>query len=222
MTIDTIEDGDRALEQGRNHLAYQIYMRLSEIGEDPAIYKLCTMCHHKRLEPQEVSVFIGWLQKKVESGYGPALFNLAYLYEKGDGIPKDRDKAIHYYSLACERELPEAYCNLAHLLLLPKKNSPGAHSFEAAFQMLEKAALMGYLPAIYSMGSHFYKGDRCHKDMHKAYKYFFLGAKLGHDECKKAVHVIDARRIADFRAERLWAHDQLIEIETSDTHRRTR
>jgi TPR repeat protein len=218
-----MEDGDYALSRGSFRLAFEIYMMLANSGEDPAVYKLSSMCQKKQLGPEELALLLEWLKEKIKGNYGPALFNLGFLYEKGSGFPQDTAKAIEYYERACQQELPEAFCNLGNLLLEPKINPGGIRSFENALGMLEKAASWGYMPAIYSVGGHYFKGDKSAKDINKAFRYFLLGAKLGHDECKKAIYLIQASRPHEkFEDEIEWANHQMAAIDMGQGHMRTR
>lgn len=50
-----------------------------------------------------------------ESGNAPAQRKLGLMYEKGDGVPVDYDKAIHWYCLAAEQGDAEAQENLGRM-----------------------------------------------------------------------------------------------------------
>lgn len=43
---------------------------------------------------------IEWYQRGVEAGEPVCMFNLAYSYEHGDGVPKDNNKAYQYYKMS--------------------------------------------------------------------------------------------------------------------------
>ena len=41
-----------------------------------------------------------WIQRAVAQGDADGQYNLAYLYETGEGVPQDEDEAYRLYSLA--------------------------------------------------------------------------------------------------------------------------
>ena len=49
-----------------------------------------------------------WYEEAVEAGSATAMFLLAEMYEKGEYVEKDLDKAKELYLMAAENGMPEA------------------------------------------------------------------------------------------------------------------
>ena len=54
-----------------------------------------------------------------ELGHAKSNFNTGYIYDEGEGVGVDKEKAVHYYELAAVQGLPEARHSLG---LLEKKD----------------------------------------------------------------------------------------------------
>lgn len=64
---------------------------------------------------------IEWLEKSAAQGYPPALYSLGWLYETGEGIRVDEDKAAGYYEQAAKMGHLLAYRQIALRMLKGKR-----------------------------------------------------------------------------------------------------
>lgn len=81
------KDYDTALREAR--LA-------ADAGDARASYLLGFMLESGQGVPASKAEAAGWYEKAAEGGTAPAFARLAQLYARGDGVPKDPDKAIEY------------------------------------------------------------------------------------------------------------------------------
>ncbi|WP_238574488.1 tetratricopeptide repeat protein [Frischella perrara] len=56
-----------------------------------------------------------WYTKAAEQGYPNAQYNLALMYDKGDGVKQNKSLAKKYYQLACEGHHKKACSKLKQL-----------------------------------------------------------------------------------------------------------
>jgi TPR repeat protein len=90
-------------------------MKMSDIcknaaakGAAPAEFVMGVLFLYGQEVQKSVNASLGWFQKAAKSSYGPSLFTLALLYEKGLGVPKDKDKSLNYLKLAESAGIAEA------------------------------------------------------------------------------------------------------------------
>src|SRR5687767_4482011 len=89
------------------------------------------------------------LHKETGNGNIELQYNLALLYENGEGTEKNLEKAFYWYQKAAENGYIDAQYNLA-LLHDTEKN------LEKAFYWYQKAAKNGYIDAQYNLASLYY------------------------------------------------------------------
>ncbi|KAM4586926.1 death ligand signal enhancer [Fundulus diaphanus] len=111
-----------------------------------------------------------------QHGYSKAQFNTGVCYEKGRGVSKDKEKALHYYKLAAVSGHKQAQYRYARLLL----TSRGHHSLEelnTAIRLLEEAATAGLTKAQICLAS-FYSQDPV-TNGRKSVQYLKMAAESG-------------------------------------------
>lgn len=64
-------------------------------------------------EEEEYQQALIWYQKAAEQGFITAQINLAYMYNDGDGVPKNDQQAVVWYRKAAEQGNAMAQFNLA-------------------------------------------------------------------------------------------------------------
>ena len=58
---------------------------------------------------------VSWYRKAAEQSYARAQCNLGECYEKGQGVPQDRARAIELYRLSAKQDWPFAIYKLTEL-----------------------------------------------------------------------------------------------------------
>lgn len=184
-----LEEGNRALQLGAYHQAFEIFMAMVESGEDPAFYKLCEMAVNDQLDDSERKIFVQRLLHDVAQGNGIAAFNAGILYSRGTGFPRDIDKAVDMFNLAISHKVPEGPLALARLYIAHLGKLPLA-SPENVISLLDQGARLGSIEAAFTLGKLFTQGDVLPRDPYKAFLYLFLAAAQGHEESKRALMVL--------------------------------
>ncbi|KAG8004047.1 Death ligand signal enhancer [Nibea albiflora] len=81
-----------------------------------------------------------------QQGYSKAQFNVGVCYEKGRGVRKDKDKALHYYWQAAGGGHRQAQYRYAKLLLTSKGHQ-SSEELNTAISLLEQSAAAGLTKA---------------------------------------------------------------------------
>jgi TPR repeat protein len=109
-----------------------------------------------------------------ESGYPPAQYNLALLYERGQGVARDPSTAAHWYRLAAEQDVLLAKVNLALLYI---SGDGVARDYGRALVLLEEAAAAGNGKAQTNLGNLHLRGLGVARDEAAAAKLFRAAAQ---------------------------------------------
>ena len=118
------------------------------------------------------------LRKSAAEGDARAQNNLAYLYERGLGVPQSYSEAVALYNRAAALGLTEAKYNLA---TLHHSGKGVPRSFEKARPLYAAAAHAGYADAEYMLGTYYRGGlGGLDKDGALALSWFLRAARHGH------------------------------------------
>ncbi len=118
-----------------------------------------------------------------EKGFGKAQFNLAILYIKGAGTPKNPRKAVEWLRKSAAQDHTGAQYNLGLMYL----NGEGVKkSDKEALKLFQKAAEKGDPLAQYGLSAMYVYGRSVKKDYVKAHLWSNLAARRGLKEAAKA------------------------------------
>lgn len=113
-----------------------------------------------------------------EQGYRKAQFNVGVCYEKGRGVHKDREKALHHYWQAAVGGHRQAQYRHAKLLL-SSRGQPSVKELNAAIGFLEQAAKAGLTEAMVCLASVY--SQEPVRDESKSIHYLKMAAHSGDD-----------------------------------------
>lgn len=122
---------------------------------------------------------VKWYRRAADEGDVSSMYQLAKLYEMGEGVDKDSDKAIEWYTKAAEAG------HRAALLTLGTKYFYGSGDFkdvEKGLEWYRKAAEAGYHQAIQRLAEIYEKGLEVEKDPAEAVKWYRMLAETGRIE----------------------------------------
>ena len=106
-----------------------------------------------------------------------AQFNVAYLYEKGQGTQQNFHQAIYWYKQAAKQKHINAMYNLGYLYQHGKK---GIKNYKEALKWYTEAAKLGSASALVNIGEIYFLGsDEVKKDLTEAYAWFTLASARG-------------------------------------------
>lgn len=122
----------------------------------PAAFALVTL-YRRGIVPQPTphslkdmqALGLSLVRQKVEEGDPEAAYTLGRLYQQGEEVPADPAQALKWYEVAMKGGKGEAYRGAA---LLYGKGQGVPRDAKKATELMEKAALMGSLPAAMALG----------------------------------------------------------------------
>lgn len=109
------EKAQNLFDQDKYEDAYKIFKQLADQGDAKAQNALGNGYQHGFWENVDFDSAIYWYNKAIENNEPHAAYNLASLYEKGNGVKQDFDLAYAYYTLAKEFGLDIAQKKLVEL-----------------------------------------------------------------------------------------------------------
>ena len=123
-----------------------------------------------------------------EQGSALAQFNLGFMYDQGEGIPKDDKEAVKWYRLAAEQGNAAAQGNLG-LMYDQGKGVP--KDDKEAVKWYRLAAEQGSALAQSNLGLMYEKGEGVPKDYVEAYKWLNLSAANGFEAAATARDLVE-------------------------------
>ncbi len=117
-----------------------------------------------------------WLERAANHGLAPAQYRLGSLYEKGQGVKKDLEKARTLYLSAADKGNAKAVHNLA---VLYAEGIDGKPDYRNAAQWFRKAADRGVADSQYNLGILYARGIGVDQNLAESYKWFSLAAAQG-------------------------------------------
>lgn len=113
-----------------------------------------------------------------QHGYSKAQFNTGVCYEKGRGVSKDKEKALHYYWQAAVGGHKQAQYRYAKLLLTSKEQQ-SLEDLNTAINLLEQAAAAGLTKAQVCLASVYTREPV--RDGSRSVQYLKMAAESGDD-----------------------------------------
>ena len=116
-------------------------------------------------------------------GNADALFYLAAMYERGEGVPKDSVQAIFWYRKSANQGNASGQFALGTMY---EKGTGVPKDLAQAIFWFRKGAEQGSSSAQSALGAMYYRGDGVPKDLVMAYMWRNLAAAQGSEIAKKA------------------------------------
>ena len=131
------------------------------------------------------------------NGDAKAQYNLALMYNRGEGIPRDAQQAIYWYKKAAEQGEAKAQVNLGFMY----DNGVGVvKDAQQAVYWYRKAAEQGEAKAQFNLGAIYANGIGLPKNYQQAYFWFLLASVSEDAASKKYRDLIEARLTPQERA----------------------
>jgi len=135
-------------------------------------------------EPKSKILFMQALDKLVplaNSGDCEALCDLGSMYEYGEGVDKNHEKAVHYYLKAAEKGYAGAQCNLGYMY----NNGRGVKLDRVkAVDYYKLASAQNHVRAQYNLGYLFKYGYGVDRDYKQAVYYYRKSAEQGYTKAQ--------------------------------------
>ncbi len=121
------------------------------------------------------------LEELANQGDAKAQFSLGRLYDWGEEVPQDYQKAFELYSKAAEQGYIYARYNLG---IMYYDGNGISKDYQKAFELYSKAAKQGFAYAQYNLGSMYYNGEYVNQDYSKAFKWYSKAAEQGDSDAQ--------------------------------------
>ncbi len=124
-----------------------------------------------------------------EQGEGEAMALLSLMYEKGEGVPQDPDRAFKWLQRAATQGMPDAQHDLG---LRYYEGKGVAKDYIKAGEWWEKAAQSDVLDSQFNLGLMYHRGQGFERDYVRARELLFSAANKGHVRAQYSLAVIYA------------------------------
>ncbi len=136
------------------------------------------------------------LRTKAENGDSVMQFTLGYMYENGQGVPKDLAQAVAWYSRAAEQG--NAYSQ--HNLGVMYRDGEGVpEDAVQAVVWFRKAADRGLPEAQFNLGVMYHNGQGVPQDLAQAEAWYRKAAQQGNADAQKQLKVLAEAKPKTFR-----------------------
>ena len=124
----------------------------------------------------KLSAAITLLEKAAQLGHSAAQNHLGVDYQRGEGVPKDIQKAIYWYPKAINQENPKAMRNLG---LLYKNGKEVPQDYQKALELFLRSAQLGNDGAMNTLAIMYEDGLGVARDLDEAVKWYQKAADKG-------------------------------------------
>jgi len=127
------------------------------------------------------------IEKLVDKNNPKAQNFLGYMYRTGQGVEKDYEKAIHYYTLSANQGNSVAQNNSGNMYHFGEGVE---QNYEKAIHYYTLSANQGNSSAQNNLGYMYYFGEGVEQDYEKAIHYYTLSANQGYSSAQNNLEVI--------------------------------
>ena len=138
-----------------------------------------------------------WLMEAAKRGHPDALYAIGNMYDLGETLPHDPQKAAVYYKEAALKGQADAQDAIG---LMFYTGEVVGKDQETARKWFYQAALQRQPDAMFNLGAMYANGQGGDKDLVKAYVWLKLAALKGADQATGALAAVEAHMSADDKA----------------------
>jgi localization factor PodJL len=133
---------------------------------------------------------VKFLSQAAEKGQAVAQYRLGTLYERGQGVPADSAKAMHWYEMAANQGNRKAMHNLA---VAYAGGVAGKKNMTEAARWFARAAALGLSDSQFNLAVLYERGDGVPQSLTDAYKWYSVAAAGGDAESKARIGVLQSQ-----------------------------
>lgn len=131
-----------------------------------------------RAFPRSAATAVAWFTRAVDSGYVPAMNNLAFAYLTGQGVRRDARRAIRLYEAAIAAGDVAAMCNLGRCLIAGRGV---ARDVRRGVALLRRSAVAGYYFAAVELANLYEEGAAVRRSLVTSVVWLRTAARLADD-----------------------------------------
>jgi len=150
-------------------------------------------CHNKNFFKA-----LEWFHKAVIRENKDALFGIATLYQRGEGVSQDLIEALKWYKLAKKNGHPEAQDTIAETQFINGLKFSAASNFVEAMKWYNKASKKNHGRAQHNIAVFHLNGEGVPKDPFEAIKWFKIARENGATGTRKEIATAQANIANDF------------------------
>ena len=166
--------GKLLLDEKAYQEAEKYFLMSAEKGNTDAMNRL-GLLHANKKEYQEA---IKWYRMAAEKGHASAMCNLAFYYEKGNGVEKNAQEAIKWYRMAAEKGNRSAMYDLGKMYA---EGNGVEKNAQEAIKWYRMAVEKGNRLAMCRLGDMYAKGNGVEKNSQEAIKWYRMAAEKGYE-----------------------------------------
>jgi TonB family protein len=121
------------------------------------------------------------VRRLAQQKYVPAMYLYGKLLEAGDGVPQDREAALHLIAEAAEKGYPSAMFDIGRMMLEGRRVQKNP---EKGLELMRNAAIQGNRRAQFFLGVAYASGYGVPQDAERAHQNFRLCAAAGESPCQ--------------------------------------
>jgi TPR repeat protein len=181
--LDILISALRDFYNARYADAFEGFQQAADMGSGDASYYLGELTYNGLATPKDYNKGWKYTKQAFNKGFKMAYWRMANAYERGHGVPQNKDSADYYYFEAIEgiKKMadngdPEALANLA--VMYENGQGVSQNSKKAAEYDL-KAAESGYAFVMVNLANRYRFGYSLDKDEDEAMKWYLKSAKMG-------------------------------------------
>ncbi len=139
---------------------------------------------------QDYAKALEWYSKAADAGDGMAAEKLAYIYDRGLGVPVDKLQSLKWLQRAADLNYAPAVYELG---MTYEAGSPVSADLVKARKLYEQAATLAYLPAFSAAGKMYAEGRGVQQNPEKALAYYLVAANYGVADAKPKVEDLSSK-----------------------------
>ena len=167
-----------------------LYYKIAEKG-DPLVQMMLGWWFYggKKFDVKEA---VKWFEKSAQQGNRDGKYFLSFCYERGDGVPKDPEKA---FNLLIDTTNGNAGSGSMYKLGSYYKDGFGtSRDYNEALKWFRKAADRNSNDAMYALGEMYEKGLGVEKDLEEASNWYKKAADKGNYSAKRALERLNKKK----------------------------
>lgn len=173
---ELLNEGQR-LESGEKYEeAIRVYVKANILGDVEATYRIAEIYF---MDERTMAESVRWYTVAANQGHSKAQNALGYMYEHGEGVEKDLNKAFYWYQKAAVSGNRNAQHNLAFFYYQGLGTSV---DYKKAFEWYTKAASQGHPGAQNNLGVLYEYGYGVGKDINQAVRWYKMAADNENDD----------------------------------------
>ena len=167
---ELLNEGQRLESAEKYGEAIKVYVKANILGDPEAAYRIAEIYY---MDESTMTESVRWYTSAANQGHSKAQNSLGYMYEHGEGVVKDLNKAFYWFQKAAVSGNRNAQHNLAFFYY---RGLGTQVDYKKAFEWYTKAASQGHPGAQNNLGILYEYGYGVEKDINQAIKWYKMAA----------------------------------------------